>query len=121
MSSVKYYACYQLSSRHNPAIRAIDSSNNIFYFILLNKFYRRIKRNTTILLIGVTSTRLNSRPVSGPIGLVNLMVAKAGGARVVITDISESRLEKAKELGADGVFHVTSRDGKQVGFVLVLV
>lgn len=56
---------------------------------------------------------------AGPIGLVNLMVAKAGGARVVITDISESRLEKAKELGADGVFHVTSRDGKQTAREIV--
>lgn len=47
---------------------------------------------------------------AGPIGLVNLMVAKAAGATVTITDISQDRLTKAKELGADNTYHVTSKD-----------
>nr|XP_033776041.1 sorbitol dehydrogenase isoform X1 [Geotrypetes seraphini] len=39
---------------------------------------------------------------AGPIGLVSLLVAKMMGAsQVVISDLSTSRLEKAKELGAD--------------------
>ena len=50
---------------------------------------------------------------AGPIGLVNMLVAKAGGATVTITDISESRLAKAKEMGADATFHVTSRDSRE--------
>lgn len=39
---------------------------------------------------------------AGPIGLYNLMVARAYGAiRIVLTDINEQRLALAKELGAD--------------------
>ena len=43
----------------------------------------------------------------GPIGLLNLQVAKAYGAsRVVLTDMNEARLNLAKELGADGTILV---------------
>lgn len=39
---------------------------------------------------------------AGPIGLITLLVAKAlGASKVIITDIVESKLSKAKELGAD--------------------
>ncbi|XP_065571177.1 sorbitol dehydrogenase-like isoform X2 [Artemia franciscana] len=39
---------------------------------------------------------------AGPIGLLNMMVAKAFGAtKVFITDISDSRLDTARSLGAD--------------------
>lgn len=38
---------------------------------------------------------------AGPIGLGQLMLAKASGADVLITDIVDSALDKAKELGAD--------------------
>jgi len=39
---------------------------------------------------------------AGPIGLVNLMTAKAmGAAKILITDIDEKRLAAAKEVGAD--------------------
>jgi len=39
---------------------------------------------------------------AGPIGLVNMMVAKSmGAAKIIITDIAENRLAKAKEFGAD--------------------
>ncbi|NP_001086483.1 sorbitol dehydrogenase L homeolog isoform X1 [Xenopus laevis] len=46
---------------------------------------------------------------AGPIGLVSLLVAKMMGAsQVVISDLSLSRLEKAKELGADFVVQVAT-------------
>jgi L-iditol 2-dehydrogenase len=38
---------------------------------------------------------------AGPIGLGQLMLAKASGADVLITDIVDSALDKARELGAD--------------------
>lgn len=38
---------------------------------------------------------------AGPIGLQHLQLARHKGARVIISDFIESRLEKAKELGAD--------------------
>ncbi|XP_051898343.1 sorbitol dehydrogenase-like [Pristis pectinata] len=51
----------------------------------------RVKMGSKILICG-----------AGPIGLLNLLVAKAmGAAQVVICDLSSVRLEKAKELGAD--------------------
>ena len=58
---------------------------------------------------------------AGPIGLVNMMVAKAGGARVTITDISASRLEKAKELGADNtyMFRVDTKDSREAADEIV--
>jgi L-iditol 2-dehydrogenase len=44
---------------------------------------------------------------AGPIGLVNLLTAKAMGAtEVMITDVMENRLEVAKSLGADHVYKV---------------
>ena len=54
---------------------------------------------------------------AGPIGLVNLLTAKAMGAsEVVITDIADNRLEVAKSLGADytykvGASHVVIQTG----------
>ena len=39
---------------------------------------------------------------AGPIGLITLLVAKAYGASAaLITDVSTSRLDKAKQIGAD--------------------
>ncbi|XP_046848589.1 sorbitol dehydrogenase-like [Xenia sp. Carnegie-2017] len=44
---------------------------------------------------------------AGPIGLVNLLVAKSCGAsQVAITDLDEKRLKVAKDLGADHVITV---------------
>jgi L-iditol 2-dehydrogenase len=40
---------------------------------------------------------------AGPIGLGQLMLAKASGADVIITDVVDSALELANELGADAV------------------
>lgn len=57
---------------------------------------------------------------AGPIGLVNLLVAKACGATtVIITDVRDDRLEVAKKLGADvciradkpGVFDEVKKHG----------
>jgi len=49
---------------------------------------------------------------AGPIGLVNILTAKAKGASVVcVTDIDDNRLKMAKEIGADFTVKVTSRDG----------
>mmetsp|Transcript_5992 Transcript_5992/g.18043 ORF Transcript_5992/g.18043 Transcript_5992/m.18043 type:complete len:362 (-) Transcript_5992:138-1223(-) len=50
---------------------------------------------------------------AGPIGLVSLLVAKAQGAgQVVVTDIDDKRLAKAKELGAFQVVNVMGLDAK---------
>ncbi|KAK8745648.1 hypothetical protein OTU49_000302, partial [Cherax quadricarinatus] len=50
---------------------------------------------------------------AGPIGLVNLLVAKAMGAtKVCITDIAENRLKVAKELGADYTVLVKTSDAE---------
>jgi L-iditol 2-dehydrogenase len=47
---------------------------------------------------------------AGPIGLGQLMLAKASGADVIITDLVASSLEKAKELGADAVVNSAEED-----------
>ncbi|XP_044757271.1 sorbitol dehydrogenase-like [Coccinella septempunctata] len=51
---------------------------------------------STVLILG-----------AGPIGLVTLLAAKAFGAsKVLITDLVDIRLKKAKEMGADHVFKI---------------
>nr|XP_031309013.1 sorbitol dehydrogenase isoform X1 [Camelus dromedarius] len=51
----------------------------------------------------------------GPIGLVSLLVAKAmGAAQVVVTDLSESRLLKAKEVGADFVLQISKESPQEI-------
>ena len=47
---------------------------------------------------------------AGPIGLFALMKAKAMGARVLIADMLPSRLNLAKEYGADCTVHVKTTD-----------
>jgi len=48
---------------------------------------------------------------AGPIGLVQLLVARASGAtKIIVTDIMENRLEVAKKLGADAVFKANDVD-----------
>ncbi|XP_054723766.1 sorbitol dehydrogenase-like [Uloborus diversus] len=62
----------------------------------------RVTAGKTVLVTG-----------AGPIGLCNLLTAKALGAtRILVTDISESRLEVAKKLGAS---HVVCVGGKDAG------
>ncbi|RYG48584.1 alcohol dehydrogenase [bacterium] len=47
---------------------------------------------------------------AGPIGLGQLMLAKASGADVIITDVVDSSLEMAKRLGADAVVNSDRED-----------
>lgn len=51
-----------------------------------------VKKSQTVLVMG-----------TGVSGLLNILVAKLKGARVIATDISEYRLDKAREFGADEV------------------
>jgi L-iditol 2-dehydrogenase len=53
-----------------------------------------LNKKSIILIIG-----------AGPIGLLHLMIAKTQGAKVLITGLEAERLETAKKLGADAVFH----------------
>jgi len=46
----------------------------------------------------------------GPIGLCAVALAKASGARVLATDVSDLRLNIAKQMGADEVVNVTRED-----------
>ncbi|SDJ57548.1 2,3-butanediol dehydrogenase [Salimicrobium halophilum] len=48
---------------------------------------------------------------AGPIGLVTILAAKAAGAtRIIALDLSEKRLEKAKELGATDIINSGDTD-----------
>lgn len=47
---------------------------------------------------------------AGPIGLATLMVVKSKGARVVVLDMLKSRLELARDLGADLVLDASACD-----------
>ena len=47
---------------------------------------------------------------AGPIGLGQLLLAKASGADVIISDVVDSALELAKELGADEVVNSARED-----------
>jgi len=48
---------------------------------------------------------------AGPIGLVNLLTARAhGAAKICITDVDEHRLAVAKSLGADFTYQVSKKD-----------
>lgn len=59
--------------------------------------------------------KLNQRVVvlgAGPIGLVTLQAARAYGAgKVIVTDVNNFRLAKARELGATEVVNVLDRSG----------
>ncbi len=63
----------------------------------------RLKKNDTVLICG-----------AGPIGLVTLQVIKNNGNKVMIMDIVKSRLEKAKELGADVIIDCNTQDVREV-------
>lgn len=52
---------------------------------------------------------------SGPIGLVCMKVGRAYGvSKVIITDISDARLNAAKERGADVIINTTGMDGDAI-------
>ena len=59
----------------------------------------RISADDSVLILG-----------AGPIGLATLLACKDLGARVVISDVMESRLKKAKALGADMTFNPAQDD-----------
>ncbi len=48
---------------------------------------------------------------AGPIGLLHLMLLKHKGAKVMLTGLEPERLETAKKLGADVVFHPSETAG----------
>ncbi|MGG2201356.1 zinc-dependent alcohol dehydrogenase family protein [Paenibacillus validus] len=50
----------------------------------------------------------------GPMGSAGVLIAKARGARVIAVDVLDSRLEMAKELGADVVINSTKEDAVEV-------
>ncbi|MFH1383321.1 MAG: zinc-dependent dehydrogenase [Chloroflexota bacterium] len=47
---------------------------------------------------------------AGPMGLLNLLVAKAHGARTIVIDILPERLNKARELGAEHLVNGREKD-----------
>ncbi|XP_074091402.1 sorbitol dehydrogenase [Macrotis lagotis] len=52
---------------------------------------------------------------AGPIGMVNLLVAKAmGAAKVLVTDMKSSRLEKAKECGATFTLQINKETPQEI-------
>uniref|UniRef100_A0A2I3H2Q4 Sorbitol dehydrogenase n=1 Tax=Nomascus leucogenys TaxID=61853 RepID=A0A2I3H2Q4_NOMLE len=52
---------------------------------------------------------------AGAIGVVTLLVAKAmGAAQVVVTDLSATRLSKAKEIGADLVLQISKESPQEI-------
>lgn len=59
----------------------------------------RVAKNDKALVMG-----------SGPIGLCIMQDAKARGAKVMMTDLVDSRLEMAKAMGADRVVNVSRED-----------
>ena len=50
---------------------------------------------------------------AGPIGLIHLQLAQHAGGRVFVSDLIPERLEKAMELGADGVIQASQEDAVQ--------
>ncbi|WP_298733386.1 alcohol dehydrogenase catalytic domain-containing protein [uncultured Chitinophaga sp.] len=59
-----------------------------------------IKANDKVVVIG-----------AGPIGMGQLQLARISGADVLVTDVVDSALELAKELGADAVVNTSREDG----------
>lgn len=52
---------------------------------------------------------------SGPVGILTMLVAKQMGAsKVLITDIDDTRLNMARQMGADVTLKVTSNDARYV-------
>lgn len=62
----------------------------------------QIKQGDKVLIMG-----------SGPIGIAAMQVAKKNGAEVMMTDLVESRLKKARLMGADCTVLVSKQDLEQ--------
>ncbi len=66
--------------------------------------------------IHLSGIRLNDKVAvigAGPIGLGQLQLAKISGADVIVTDVVDSALDLALELGADAVVNTKTADGYQ--------
>lgn len=64
--------------------------------------------------IQLSGIKLNDKVVvtgAGPIGLGQLQLAKICGADVLVTDVVDSALDKALELGADAIVNTQTADG----------
>ena len=59
----------------------------------------KIKLSEDVVIIG-----------GGPMGMLNLLVMKSMGARVILSEISDKRLEKGRILGADELVDASSSD-----------
>lgn len=93
-------ACYRINTNKIPADMACMVEP---YSIGAQVNHRaQITDDDTVLVMG-----------SGPIGISIMQVAKARGARVMMTDIVPARLERARLAGADRVVDVTREDLKQ--------
>ncbi|MDQ1280703.1 MAG: hypothetical protein QG670_1966 [Thermoproteota archaeon] len=58
-----------------------------------------IKLGDDVLIVG-----------AGPMGLLNMQIAKLKGGRIIMSDIIDERLAKAKEMGADEVINSSTGD-----------
>ncbi len=67
-----------------------------------------VKKGQTVLILGC-----------GISGLLNVRVAKLNGAKVIATDMDESRLRKAKEYGSDEVYKPTELPQLKVDKVIL--
>ncbi len=47
---------------------------------------------------------------AGPIGLMHMQVARLFGAQVIVSDLLDARLQKARELGADWIVNPSQKD-----------
>lgn len=68
-----------------------------------------------IALHGIHRTRVSSGEYvvvngSGPIGILAVMALKAYGAKVIVVDVIDSRLELAKKCGADFIINASVND-----------
>jgi len=70
--------------------------------VLNGNLRSKIKRGDDVAIVG-----------AGPIGLMHLQLAKASGARVVVTDFIGERLGHAKELGADDIINPSREDATE--------
>lgn len=62
----------------------------------------RAKKTDTVVIVGC-----------GPMGLLHTIVMKSIGCRVIALDINETRLAKAKEVGADSVLNPEKNDATE--------
>lgn len=61
--------------------------------------YTEIRLGSDVVIVG-----------AGPIGLLHMQIARNRGARVIVSDPLEARLEKARELGAHDVVNASAVD-----------